>query len=251
VLVSVTTRAASEGRPVWGVIGGMGPLASAEFMKTIYSASGAAREQDAPVVLLFSDPTLPDRSEVLTNGGDGTLRQCLAASIDALLSLGSTNVVLCCVTAHRVLPGLDARLRDAVMSLVDVLLFAVLDTSDRHLLLCSNGSRASKLFERHVLWPEVSDRIVLPGAGDQQDIHEMIYRLKAGSPPSRELPRLAALLRRHGVRSFAAGCTEFHLVARWLAQGNAPEPLDVIDPLQLVARTIASSTAAGVTHRLI
>ena len=53
---------------VLGVVGGAGPLASAEFIKTIYECSLGEREQEAPVVLLYSDPTFPDRTEALLAG---------------------------------------------------------------------------------------------------------------------------------------------------------------------------------------
>ena len=42
-----------------GILGGMGPLASAEFLKTLYECFPYEREQDAPVCLLVSDPTFP------------------------------------------------------------------------------------------------------------------------------------------------------------------------------------------------
>ena len=41
---------------VLGVVGGAGPLASAEFTKTIYEFSLGEREQEAPIVLLYSIP---------------------------------------------------------------------------------------------------------------------------------------------------------------------------------------------------
>jgi aspartate racemase len=239
VIVANGTRAR---RPIWGVIGGMGPLASAEFVRTIYAVRPSTREQDAPVVLLLSDPTVPDRTDALTNGGDSLLRACLSTSIGTLLSMGSTRIVICCVTAHQLLSEIEAPLRCKVMSLIDVLLSAARADTSRHLLLCSNGSRAARLFEQHPLWPEVADRMVLPSAGDQHAIHAMIYRLKAGSPAARELPRVAALLERYGVSSFAAGCTELHLVRRCLSQDDGmPSPVTCIDPLQLVAETIAAA----------
>jgi aspartate racemase len=42
-----------------GVLGGMGPLASAEFLKTIYEESLDGPEQTAPQVVLHSDGSSP------------------------------------------------------------------------------------------------------------------------------------------------------------------------------------------------
>ena len=53
---------------VLGVVGGMGPLASAEFVKTIYEYGLNRREQESPSVVLVSDPTFPDRTSVSWQG---------------------------------------------------------------------------------------------------------------------------------------------------------------------------------------
>ena len=44
-----------------GVLGGMGPLASAELVHTIYRLNVAEPEQGSPALLLRSDPSIPDR----------------------------------------------------------------------------------------------------------------------------------------------------------------------------------------------
>jgi aspartate racemase len=50
-------------KPVLGVLGGMGGLASAEFVKTVYELSGEVSEQEqvGPVVVMYS-PIAPRRS---------------------------------------------------------------------------------------------------------------------------------------------------------------------------------------------
>ena len=55
-------------KEILGVVGGMGPLASAEFVKTIYEHSLGEREQASPTVLMHSDPTFPDRTQLLPCG---------------------------------------------------------------------------------------------------------------------------------------------------------------------------------------
>ena len=43
----------------------MGPLASAEFLKTIYEFNFSRTEKDAPAFVLYSDPSVPDRTEAI------------------------------------------------------------------------------------------------------------------------------------------------------------------------------------------
>src|SRR5689334_6778827 len=65
---SLTGNNSTIEREVWGVLGGLGPLASAEFLATIYEHADASEEQRLPAVLLFSDPAIPDRTEALLCG---------------------------------------------------------------------------------------------------------------------------------------------------------------------------------------
>src|SRR5215213_5223714 len=67
--IEATKRHKAE-KAVLGVLGGMGGLASAEFVKTVYEVSGGVshREQEAPVVLMYSDPGFPDRTEAFLGG---------------------------------------------------------------------------------------------------------------------------------------------------------------------------------------
>src|SRR5215216_3244709 len=106
-------------RPVIGVLGGLGPLASAEFLKTIYEYSLAGREQESPIVMLLSDPTCPDRtSEFLRQSYDDLLGR-LIESLCHLRELGASNVVICCITYHYLLPRLPRELRKRIISLLD------------------------------------------------------------------------------------------------------------------------------------
>ena len=69
-------------RPIIGIVGGMGALASAEFVKTIYEFSADRREQDSPIVMLSSDPTFPDRTEMLLRGARDVLLDRLIDSLN-------------------------------------------------------------------------------------------------------------------------------------------------------------------------
>ena len=63
-----------------GVLGGMGPLASAQFMLRLTLLTPAARDQDHIPAVLWSDPRVPDRTRGHLAGGDDPLPGCCAAS---------------------------------------------------------------------------------------------------------------------------------------------------------------------------
>jgi aspartate racemase len=223
---------------VWGVLGGMGPLASAEFVKSIYVSCASDREQILPVVLLTSDPSFPDRSEAILSGNEHSLSRRLRARLEELVALGSARLVICCVTAHCLLPTLPSALRRKVVSLVDTIISEVSHRGGAHLLLCSEGARRVKLFERHPRWPEVEKNVLMPDDADQREIHKIIYDIKRGRVKQRHLTFITCLMRKYQADSIIAACTEFHVLIKYgrLWRAGAPE---CIDPLSTIAAKIA------------
>ena len=159
----------------------MGPLASADFVRSIYDASrGAAYERELPRLVLWSDPAVPDRSESLLREDVLPLSRSLVAGVTWLREAGAWPIIICCVTAHSQFDKLPAALRRDVVSLVTVILRSV-DIGRRYLILCTQGTRHNKTFERHPLWDQVSSCLVFPGTGDQLLVHQLIYSLKRGA----------------------------------------------------------------------
>lgn len=229
-----------------GVLGGMGPLASAEFLRTIYAHAAAVPEQELPSIALLSDPGFPDRTEAFLAGRADDLVGRLVGALEELGAAGADRVVICCVTLHHLLPRLPHRLRGRVLSLLDVA-FAELERLGRpHLLVCTTGTRAMRIFESHPAWERARHLVLLPDEAEQRQVHDCIYGvLKRGGDPRVVTPLIRALLDRHGVHDLIAGCTELHLMR---AELNAPAdglgPVGVLDPLTLIAARVA----AGLPH---
>ena len=226
-------------RETWGVVGGMGPLASAEFLKTIYEVCLGPQEQDAPVVILLSDPSFPDRTEALLDGREDILLELLRTSLDKLLMLGATRIIICCTTLHHLLARLETGLQVKIVSLVDIIMGQLLLDDGRKLLLCTEGTRRLQLFETHPLWERVAQQIVLPRDSDQRRIHQMIYELKSNRRMPAHTTLLEAFTAQYGVDGFVAGCTEMHLIAK-----DEASRFSWLDPLVALACEMAGGPAA-------
>jgi len=233
-------QAEKEQNKVLGILGGLGPRASAEFLNTIYEHSFGEREQDSPRVVLYSDPTFPDRTETLLTGNCDDLLKQLIVSLDSLCSHGVSRIVICCVTIHYLLPRLPENLRARITSLVDVVLAQLRRKQEKHLLICSTGARRLEIFQHHPRWKEAEDYIVWPDEDDQQSIHRLIYRVKANENTQELIPIIEALLAKYNVNSFVAGCTEIHVLARRLHQANSGSGrYGCLDPLTIIAEELA------------
>src|SRR5215813_3866816 len=95
-------------RQILGIVGGLGPMASAEFLKTVYEYGIGDNEQDAPIVVMYSDPTFPDRTDSFLAGEDELLLARLTAALQFLADAGAARFVICCMTIHHLLPSVPA-----------------------------------------------------------------------------------------------------------------------------------------------
>jgi aspartate racemase len=232
---------ASGKRNALGVVGGMGPMASAEFLKTIYEHSLGKCEQESPIVFLYSDPSFPDRTEALLEGSYDHLLEQLVQSLNRLRELAVTKVVICCITIHYLLPRLAPDIRSQIVSLLDVIFENVAQSRKKHLLLCTNGTRKLKLFQSHNLWGPLKNLLVLPDEDDQDKVHHgLIYPIKRNCDIDGLTPFLESLLLKYEVDSFISGCTEMHILAkRFLSSSKNAKGYCCVDPLTIIAKELA------------
>ena len=226
-------------KPILGVLGGMGGLASAEFVKTIYEFSGelSAPEQSAPIVLLHSDPTFPDRTKALLNGDSQLLLGKLIEALEFLCVMGASELVICCMTIHYLLPQLPCTLRERIISLADVIFSSVESLKKKHLVICSNGTVRLGLLQRHPHWEQARDYFIFPSEAEQQRMHDLIYDMKLNRNLLEARLFVESLLESHRVDSFVAACSEIHLLAKQFAPSNREQRgYGCIDPLTIIAR---------------
>lgn len=231
-----------------GVLGGMGPLASSEFLKTIYEYNLGEREQESPVILMLSDPTFPDRTETFLSGNSDLILGKLIRALDCLAKMGASNIVMCCVTLHYLLPRLPLELRQKIISLVDVIIETVLKSRKRHLLICTNGARELNIFQNNEQWELARDYIALPDERDQQFIHhDLIYQIKGNRDVGEMVSAIESLLSKYGVDSFIAGCTEIHLLSkRFISSDAGAERFGCVDPLLVIAEGLSRKGVTSV-----
>ncbi len=223
-----------------GVFGGMGPLASVEFVRTIYRLHHGEEEQKSPIVFLYSNPHIPDRTTCFLKGDDSQLVAQLTNGLQLLAQRGVPVIVICCFTIHHLLPRIPLNLRRRVLSLIDVLAEEILESRGTYLMACSTGTRRLRLLERHVRWPQVRERIVYPNDSDQTRLHDAIYTVKKHHSTKALYQLLLRFAAKYKVDGLVAGCTELHLLTRNLTVppvklGDFP----FLDPLTYIAIEIA------------
>ncbi|WP_428488376.1 aspartate/glutamate racemase family protein [Rhodopila sp.] len=84
---------------VLGILGGMGPLASAQFMVRLTLLTQANRDQEHIPAVLWSDPRVPDRIAGRAGTGPDPL-PWLLRGVDGLRQAGCGAIAIPCNTAH-------------------------------------------------------------------------------------------------------------------------------------------------------
>src|SRR5438477_278759 len=79
-----------------GILGGLGPVASAAFLHTLYTSIQVETEGEFPSVTLVADTSAPHRAANQLE----TLTEFLNQKIALLENLGVTHIIVCCLLAH-------------------------------------------------------------------------------------------------------------------------------------------------------
>lgn len=164
-------------RDTLGVLGGMGPLATAEFLRSLAVSAPATTDQQHPRVLLLSEPAIPDRTEAVLAGDDAPL-PALESGLRTLARWGADLLVVPCNTAHVYLDRLRGRLPVPVMDIVDATLREAMRVSPAGgWLAASTGTVASGLYQRRAR--ALGYRVLVPDGAHRDAIHAAAVRVKA------------------------------------------------------------------------
>jgi aspartate racemase len=219
---------------VLGVLGGMGPAATADFLAKLVAVTDVVNEQDHLRVLVDSNPKVPDRNRALAGSGESP-GPALAAMALGLQRAGATLLVMACNTAH----AFESAIRDAIdvpfVSIVTETCDAVErehPKASRVGLLAAQGALDAGLYQS--AFAARGHQVLLLGAEKQRDFMGLLYRIKRGdvSPAVRATMRaLAESLVADGADVVIAACTEVPLV---VDEGELSRPL--LDPTTNLAR---------------
>jgi aspartate racemase len=224
---------------VVGVLGGMGPSATIDFMRKMLEATPAGSDQEHVPVVVSSIPQVPDRTEAFRGNGTSPLA-AMAASGRRLVAAGAGLVVMPCNTAHLWFDDLQEALGLPMLHLVDAALADIVVTagSDPRIgLLATDATLASGLYinrQAHGGVPAPRIRWLLPTAREMLTlVMPGVRAVKAGELAlgAELLGAAAKALEQRGAAALMLGCTEIPLV---IDEHNAPLP--VIDATAALAR---------------
>jgi len=222
---------------ILGVLGGMGPLASAHFMLRLTLLTPAGSDQEHIPTVLWSDPRVPDRTRA-KNGGPDPL-PALMHGVDGLRAAGCGAIAIPCNTAHGWFDAMQAQTDRPILHIVDAAAAELRKVAPGGTIgvMGTAATLAMHLYQQrlehqgwHVITPNDDEmaRLVTPA----------IHAVKANRVAEAYAPlaEAACLLAARGARAVVLGCTEIPLGIQAGPHHEIPVPLvDSIDALALAA----------------
>jgi aspartate racemase len=184
-----------------GVLGGMGPMATVDFMSKIVHNTPAACDQDHIQMIVCSAANIPDRSAAILGEGADPF-PVMREALRRLEAAGASCIAIPCNTAHHWHAALQAETSVPILHIVDVV-------ADRLAgqgmeggcigLLATSGTAKAGIFQKRLALRGFSCR--MPDVAGQAEVMRAIRFVKAG-----QLAGATAILREQAEALVAAGC---------------------------------------------
>lgn len=195
---------------VIGVLGGMGPAATVDFLSRLVAARAALAEADHLHVLADINPHVPDRNRAATGHGPSP-GPTLAAMARGLVAQGAELLCMPCNAAHGWAADIEAAVDVPFVSIIATAGEAARALGRRPALLAVDATLANGLYQA-----ELPGALILP-PDRQARLMALIRAVKAGDTGpaiAAGMAELSASLVADGADTIVAACTEVPLVLR-------------------------------------
>jgi aspartate racemase len=207
----------SKAQTIAGVLGGMGPDATVDFMAKVIALTDAECDQDHVHMLVDHNPHVPNRqAAILADGEDPG--PALAEMASRLEAGGADFLVIPCNTAYVFEDSILAATRIPLISIISESIAAVRESAPAASavgVLATDGCLQTGIYQAGI--EAAGMTAALPTAGEMEQIMALINAIKAGNQgtaPGAGLKSLAEALITRGADAIIAGCTEIPLVLK-------------------------------------
>lgn len=231
-----------HGEKIAGIIGGMGPEATVDFMRRVIAKTPAQDDKDHLHLLVDNNPKIPSRIAAIIEGTGQDPAPMLCKMAQGLEAQGADFLVIPCNTAHYYLEKIARSVRIPLLDMVDLSAKALLaaDPRPRRVgMLASPAVRMVGLYDRQFARAGLVP--VYPDRQQESELLTVIKAVKAGQLNSEHrwsYARIAKSISESRADAFLVACTELSVIGP--PDGIAAPVLDTLDVL--VDATIATAT---------
>jgi aspartate racemase len=222
------------GKRMIGILGGMGPEATADLYLEIIRLTPATKDQDHLPVLIYSNPQVPDRTRAILEKGEDPLPH-LVETARVLERGGAGILAIPCNAAHYFLPQVQEQVKTKILNMLE----ETVETFRAHLpegrtvgLLATTGTVRGGIYRS--VFGRRNIEVLTPETEDQDRVHSGIQEVKAGAhnrATQEMFHSVGASLVKAGAQAVILGCTEVPL-------SFDPKAVDylVLNPTRILAQ---------------
>lgn len=163
-----------------GVLGGMGPAATAEFQRLLAVKAPAVKDQEHPRMIVYSNTITPDRTTFLLGKGPDP-EPYILEGLQSLVKWGADRLAVTCNTAHNFVDSLIGKglVGAPVIHIIDETIRECRERSPKGAWLTATlGTINTGIYQRHAAASGYNFRI--PDEEMRNEIHLITDMVKAG-----------------------------------------------------------------------
>lgn len=215
-----------------GILGGLGPMATAYFLQLLTQMSDAQTDQEHMEIVLYSKPSIPDRTKYIIGESEISPVEDMVAVGQKLKEMGADILAIPCITAHYFHKELEERIGLPIIHAIEETVFRLEEEKTAKVgILATDGTIASGLFQNAL--EQHGIQAVIPVAESQKKLMEIIYHeIKAGAKINMPLfHQIARELFDQGAEVILLACTELSLIKK-----EHVLPAGYLDVMEVLAR---------------
>ncbi len=218
---------------ILGVIGGLGPMATAYFVQLVTQMTDAVTDQEHIEMIIHSKPSIPDRTKYILGLSKDNPLPLLLSVEDSLIEQGANIIAIPCITAHFFQPELEKDGIEVVHAIRETALYLNEEKITKIGVMATDGTIQSKLFQQ--ILGEYNIECIVPSESKQKMVMSLIYNdVKAGKEPDmEEFNQIREELKNNGAQIVLLGCTELSLIKKDYKVGK-----DILDVMEVMARHV-------------
>lgn len=196
------------------MIGGMGPLATVDFLRKVIIATPSSSDQEHLPLVVASNPQIPDRTAAILSGGPSPL-PALLRSLNVLQACGANYVAIPCNTAHFWHSQIQSQSDVEILHIVDAVAAELRSGGVPHGtigLLATTATIRGAVYQERLA--ALGFEIIALGEPDQTALMSLIYGVKSGALAEQPdlLDPFIGKLESAGADATVLACTELPLL---------------------------------------
>ena len=198
-----------------GVIGGLGPSATAYYFELIIKMTDVCCDQEHLDMVIYNCPSIPDRTSYILHKSEESPVEKMVEIGQKLHNEQVDYIGIPCITAHYFYETLQRRIKTPIINVVEETAMYLKKKNVRKVgIMATDGTIQTKVFQNAIEAKGMT--VIIPSQEQQKNVMHLIYHnVKANKPV--DMGRFESVkkeLQKKGAEVIILGCTELSLIKK-------------------------------------